>query len=408
MDWKKRYLEAAENFRDCRCDATFLSGFNVNIDRVIDAERILEDKAEPKELEEIRSWSDFQSVLSYCVSNGKNMEIDLEDYRPEIDGGRRFIGGQGGIVSTFASRIGAESVLYTPIISEELADALDDGIMSPLTDGDISLTDIENCVNSEEIKENLIFEFRGEKSGRMILSDDLPGFQPLFSEEWEDNLTLLDSEVDRVFLAGFHHLREENIERAGRQLGMIDSPLHVEYVYTDDRKSDDVVMKILPEADSIGFDHEEMVQILESIEYAEEPESIEEYIEALSEVMNFSEVDRVHLHTYNFHICLVSKDYSITPEEVLDSMLFGEIAAIASAEKGDIPEREDIESFDFEDKHLRGLEEIEKVSENGIEEFDDFYACLIPVVIHERPKRLVGLGDLISARSFFWELFQSQ
>ena len=408
MDWKNRYLEGAKKFKDCRCDATLLSGFNVNIDKVIEAEKIVEDSAEPEELEEINSWKEFQSVLKFCVENGKNMEIDLHEYRPDIEGGKRFIGGQGGIVSTFASRMGAESVLYTPIISEDLAEALDEGIKGPVMDGDVSLKDIENCVNSEKIKENLIFEFRGRKSGRMILSDDLEGFQPMFSERWEDKLELLDSAVDRFFLAGFHHLKERNIERAGRQLERIKSPLHVEYVYTDNRKSDEVVKRILPEADSIGFDHEELLQILESINYTEEPEKIGEYIDALSEVKKFSEVDRVHLHTYDFHICLVSKDYPTEPEEVLESMLFGEIAAIASAEKGDIPEREDIESFDFEDKHLRGVEDVEKVSEKGIKEFEDFYACLIPVIIHERPKRLVGLGDLISAGSFFWELFQSQ
>lgn len=407
MDWERKYLDTAEKFRELSCGKKLLAGFNTNIDRVLRAEDIVEDFPSEK-MEKISSWDDFQKVLNFCLDSGKNMEIDLKDYRPEIDGGETFIGGQGGIVSTFISRMGAESVLYTPIVSERLVESIDNEILGVKTGDGLEFKGITECVNSEKFKENLIIEFRSEKSGRLILSDHLEGFQPLFSEDIEDRIDELEKMVDRFFLAGFHHLEKKKIEKAGRQVRSLKSPVHVEYVYTDDRKSDTVVEEILPNADSIGFDEEEMLQVLESVGINDSPEKIEDFVEDLVEVREFTGVERVHLHTYEFHICVVSDSYGRTREQVLEEMVFGEIAAIASAEKGDIPFREDVESFDFEDKHFRGVDEIKEKTDEGIIELDNGFAALIPVVIHEDPERLVGLGDMISAGSFFWSCFQPQ
>ncbi|EHK00758.1 hypothetical protein HRED_11237, partial [Candidatus Haloredivivus sp. G17] len=42
--------------------------------------------------------------------------------------------------------------------------------------------------------------------------------------------------------------------------------------------------------------------------------------------------------------------------------------------------------------------------ETGKALIEDYKVCAIPTLIHEDPKRLVGMGDLISSGAFAYEL----
>ncbi len=401
LDWKKKYVEVARNFSVDR-EKTFLSGFNANIDRVFRADEVLTRNPEEEDLGSIESYEDLLKVLKYCKENGKNKEIDIESYKPEIEGGETYIGGQGGIVSTFCSRIGTDSVIYTPFISEKLSEAMDSDIKTKSCEEN-SFTYIENALNSEKTKENMIFEFQGDKTGRLILSDSLEGFEPVFMED-DDFLDFIDEKVDRFFFSGFHHISNEEIDTAKEQLKYLDTSIHLEYVYNDEDKARKIVNNIFPFVESIGCDGDEMEQIME-VKGMEKPQNTREYIEKMEKIARDSGIERFHVHTYNFHMCMVRKGYGIDVERVLDSMLFGELCAIASADKGDIPYLEDIRNFSMNNKHLKGEGKVRRISDNGIIEKEDFYVLMIPIIIHEKPERLVGLGDLISSGSFFSEVF---
>ncbi len=401
MDWKKKFLEISEDFPEPDKNKKFLAGFNANIDRVLSAEKIIDSEIRPKDLERITKKDDLKSVLAYCKEKGKNKEIDIERFKPNIEDGKTFIGGQGGIVSTFASRIGANSAIYAPFISKRLSRAMDDEVLVPVTEK--KFKNVSDAVNSGKTKENLIFEFKGDKTGRLILSDSLKGFEPVFMED-EAFIKFIDEEIDRFFFSGFHHISEEMVEKARNQLKTLNTPIHFEYVYTDGKKSKKIVEEILPCVESLGCDGDEMNQIAESIGL-EPPESLNEHVDTMIKIMEKTGLSRFHIHTYEFHICVFRKDYGISPEKVLDSMVFGELCAIASAEKGDIPFIKDVRNFDFEEKHLKGVGKIEDFSETGIVSLNEFSIVAIPIIIHENPERLVGLGDIISSGGFFSEIF---
>ena len=401
MNWEEKYLEVAEEFSRLDLDKTFLTGFNANIDRVVRVEEFLKDEeVDEKDHEKVENIKKLKEVLAYCKKNGKNKEIDINSYKPKISGGDIFIGGQGGIVSAFAEKAGFNSILYTPFLSKELVENLPKTLS--YFDGE-KIDVIGNSVNSEKFKENIIFEFEGKNSGRVILSDDLPGFKPFFKGLAEKNLGKIDEKVDRFFFSGFHHMSKKHFNVVERQLKTIKSPIHVEYVYTSKDRSVEMVEKVLPNAESIGMDEDEFEQILEALNYHEQPESIEEYVDALVFVKDELAVERIHLHTYAFHIMLLDKDFPTSPEVAHKSMFLGEIAAIASAGLGNIPERDDIEGIDLKNTEFRGIEEVERVFGDGIIDHGDYHLLAIPILIHKNPKRLVGLGDTISSGSFFGE-----
>lgn len=412
--WRRRYQEVDTE----SSEANVMVGFNANIDVKYSVEELgldLED-SEAKNIEDLDSKEDFLSLLSYCMENGENKEVNCNNLNLEFDGGTEEIGGQAGIMANFLADKTHEAVFYTPFLSEKLVENLDSSLTYPVNAGNgLELVEIGEAANTDRTKVNKIFEFDGEKTGRLILSDKLRGFGPYFRKGVEDHIQELDEGLDRVLLSGFHNADgniEAKLKKASQQLEKFDTPVHMEYVDLSD-KLNLLEKYIFPHVESIGLDEYEMKALEEALEVQldnDEPSLGEAFQFAKFFISEF-DLDRVHIHTYGYHLNVTTENYEVEPEKIRESMLYGEASAVQMADKGSIPEN--INSLGFENKHIRRLDDLEDFKDffnledfvkTGIANIEGLNVVAIPPVIHEDPKRLVGMGDVISAGSFVKEI----
>lgn len=416
--WIEKYRDSKDLLKPSR---DVLVAFNANIDEVIDVGNLeigLEE-VRSRELEKVSGMEQLKSTLKYCMENSENRELELEELDHSFEGSEENIGGQAGIMANFLAGLGNGVIFYTPFLSEKLAELMDEKILYPVVEGDFKLKNVRDSTNTDRTKQNLIFEYSGEQTGRVIFSRKLKGFGPYFRKGVEENFKDIEQNTDRTLLSGFHDV-EGNVKaklgKSGKQIEKLDTPIHIEFVYRNDELSSLIIEHILPRADSIGMDEGELARLTEllglEINHGGDM-SLGEVFQASKQIVERFDLDRCHVHTYRFHACVATSDYSVSKKRMRDAMLFGELCAIKNAEKGGIPAAEDLERFDMEDKHLHDLGELEDFQEffeledfleQGTAELEGHKVAAIPSIIHENPKRLVGMGDIISAGAFVAEL----
>lgn len=414
--WRTKYTEIS-NSPDIG-DFQILTAFNANIDRTIKFEELDWDlNIDAENLDRVEDLEDVKKVLKFAVENGKNMEVDSSDLDLEFKSGSQSIGGQAGIMANFLSGLNGSVTFYTPLLSEELAGIIDDKVLHPYFDKKFSLKNVRDASNTDRTKENIIIEFSEPQSGRLILSDKLRGFGPYFRTGIEENIDLIDQNIQGALLSGFQNItgnKEVKIEKAWQQLGKINSRTHIELVDCDKEKFELITGELLPKSNSVGLDENEALKLADIIgkEYSA-PLHIGEAFELLKIVIEKSNLDRCHLHTYQYHLIVADRSYPLKLEDIRDGMIFGELAAIKSADLGRIPEISDFNGLEFDNIHVKNLDELEdfgdffnleNFAENGVAKIEDYKVAAIPTLIHEEPKRLVGMGDLISSGAFVYEL----
>jgi ADP-dependent phosphofructokinase/glucokinase len=411
-EWLEKYrsVEGKEDF-----GSQILLGFNANIDvsqKFEELDMDLED-VEAEELREIESEEDLKKVLKHCRENSANLEVDASGFDPAIDGDGQ-IGGQAGIMSNFLSNIGHRAVIYTPFLSEELAEKIDSEVLYPSVDEGMVLESVSEAANSDRTKKNYIIEFE-EESCRLILSDHLRGFGPYFRKSVEEKFPELQGEIDRAIFSGFHDVDgniDSKFRKAEKQLRKLHIPKHLEFVSKSREKDEKILERILPYFTSVGMDENEIRKVSDVMGYevSEEP-SLGEVYTASKKIIQKYDVRRVHIHTMTFHSVVAERSYPVRDKRIRDSMLFSELSAVSMAEKGEIPGREDIELKEGEIhvtklddlEHFADFFDLDDFTETGMTRIEDYKVVAIPTLIHEEPKRLVGMGDIISSGAFTTE-----
>lgn len=419
--WVQRYRE------HCRPpesdDVDVLTAFNANIDMLFDVDEMDLDleEVESENLDVLDNIKDLKSVLKYCIENDANEEASIGDLSQSFDGGEERIGGQAGIMANYLSGLGNSVIFYTPFLSEELAEMINVNVLFPTIDDDFVLKNVRDASNTDRTKKNLIFEFDSDKTGRLIASDSIKGFGPYFRKSIVDGFEEMDQNLDRVLLSGFHDVegnKEAKLEKSRNQLEQIETPIHMEYVNTDDETAEKIIKKIFPKIDSAGFDEEETKQVRRLINSEDTDGELtagDAFDTAKSLIEEFN-LSRVQVHTYNFHITVVKDEYPVETEKIRDAMLFGEISAIKSAEKGEIIQKNDLKELDMEDKHIKRMDMIEDFGDffqidnfvkEGTGEIEGYRVAAIPTIIHENPERVVGMGDILSSGAFVGEVMKN-
>ena len=414
--WRNRYVEMAES-PDIG-EFHVLTGFNANIDRTLkfeDLEWSLEVEAE--HLETVKDMEDVRKVLKYSMEEGKNLEVDASKLNKDFGGGKTSIGGQAGIMANFLSGLNGSVTFYTPLLSEKLAGEINEKVLHPYFEDEFVLKNVRDASNTDRTKENVIIEYSEPQSGRLILSDRLRGFGPYFRSGTAENLNLIDENIQGALFSGFQNVtgnKELKIEKSKQQLEKIESKTHIEMVDCSRDLFNLIGHNILPHADSVGLDENEALQLAEVAgKNISEPLHLGEAFDLFKTLMKETGLQRCHLHTYRYHLIVADENYNLGLEDIRDGMLFGELAAIKSAELGRIPVSADLDGLSFEDVHVKSLDEfeefedffnLENFAENGLAEIDEFKVVAVPTLIHENPERLVGMGDLISSGAFAYEL----
>lgn len=411
-DWEEKYRNSTDLVES---SVGVLTGFNANLDVIHQVSEIDLDLegVNPELLEEVSNLDELRSSLKYCIENSennesnKNLEIDFE--------GEEFIGGQAGIMSNFLAGTGNGVIFYTPLLSEELASEIDEKVLYPVIDGDFTLKNVRDASNTDRNKKNHIFEFnKKDSSGRLILSDTLKGFGPYFRKGVEENLDTIQKNIECAVFSGFHDIegnKDAKLKKSAKQLEMIDKPTHLEFVDKNQEITSLILKYILPKVDSFGLDETEFESLMELLEM-ETPEgnlNLGKAFDASKRLIKKFDLERIHLHTYRYHLVVAENGYTTSKNEIRNSMLYGEVAAIQAADKGYIPSKEDISDFDMENKEINGLEELhhfgdffdlERFDEKGIAEIDGYKVIAIPTIIHNNPEKTVGMGDIISSGAF--------
>jgi ADP-dependent phosphofructokinase/glucokinase len=411
-EWLKKYRSVEEK---SDFGSKVLLGFNANIDvsqSFSELEISLED-VEAEEIQSISSREDLKKVLKFCRENSTNLEVDIQDYNPDLNGEEQ-IGGQAGIMSNFLSNINHRAVIYSPFLSQDLAENIDSEVLYPDFEDGMVLKSVSDAVNSDRTKKNYIIEFE-EESCRLILSDSLRGFGPYFRKSVEEKFPDLEKEIDRAIFSGFHDVEgnvDSKLRKAEKQLRKMHIPKHLEFVSKSPERDEIVLDRILPYFTSVGMDETEINKIGDIMGYdiSDEP-SLGEVFTASKKIIQKYHVRRVHVHTMHFHSVVAERSYPVRDKRIRDSMLYSELAAVSMAETGEIPEKEDI-GLNNDKMHVTKLDDLEHFSdffdltefvETGITRIEDYKVIAIPTLIHEEPKRLVGMGDIISSGSFTTE-----
>lgn len=415
-EWIEKYRDSGRMLEGSR---DVLVAFNANIDRVLRLEEtgIELENVEPESIESVEGLRQLKSSLKHSLEKSENREYELKSLDHRFETGKKQLGGQAGIMTNFLSNIGETVIFYTPLLSEKLAELVNDNVLFPVTEPDFALKNVRDAANTDQTKENLIFEYESEGTGRVIFSDSLKGFGPYFRKGIENNFPELEENIDRAILSGFHDVegnREAKLEKAGNQLEKLDIPVHVEYVHRTSKVAELTLEHVIPEAESLGVDENELVKLCGLLDIdIEQDFSLGEAFNACKQIIEEKELERIHLHTYRFHLTVTRSSYEVKKKKILDAMLFGERAALKTAEKGELPVKEDLEDFSMEKMHLDGFKELndfqdffelENFASEGFTEIDGFKVVAIPTLIHEDPGRLVGLGDIISAGAFTAEI----
>ena len=414
--WRERYQEISEKTPEL--DFSVLTAFNANIDLRTSFEELnwdLED-IEGEVLDSVNNIDEVKSVLKHAIRHGENIECNLKGLDEEISG-EKSLGGQAGIMANFLSGLNGSVTFYTPFLSEELAELVDEKVLHPYFDEEFILKNVRDASNTDRTKKNIIIEYNQDKSGRLILSDSLRGFGPYFRSEIEKNLELIDQDVDRILVSGFHNAQgnfEAKISKSVDQLGKLESPKHLEMVDCQPDKFKHIMEELTPHVESIGLDETEGRKVREFFDLETNDKlHIGEAFEMSKKLISKSNLERVHLHTYRYHLLVTDKDYPIALEHLRDSMLFGETSAVLSADIGRLPESEDFGGLNFDNVHIKKMDELEEFAdffnlegfaEKGYAMVEDYKVAAIPTLIHEDPERLVGMGDLISSGTYVYEI----
>lgn len=344
------------------------------------------------------------------MENSENLEVEKKSDL-ELGGGRDQLGGQAGIVSNFLSSTNNTVIFYTPFLSEEIAENVNENVLYP-SEG-FELKNVRDSVNSDRIKKNIVIEFAEKSSGRLILSDKLKGFGPYFRGEVEKNLDKIDQNVDRVFVSGFHDADGNKIAKftkAKRQLRQIDSTVHLEYVNTDRDTAELMTETVIPSADSLGTDLEELEELCEVLDIELENDSLGAVFQACKELLEELNIDRIHVHTFNFQVCVATDNYEIEAERMEKSLRFGAFSGFLLADKGSLPTIDDYKTR--EDSEIKGIDDLKHFGDHlNLEDFeyegfcviDGYKVAAVPNLVHPDPERLVGLGDVVSSSAFVSE-----
>ncbi|MFB6245802.1 MAG: ADP-dependent glucokinase/phosphofructokinase [Candidatus Nanohaloarchaea archaeon] len=411
--WLQRYRESAGLGRK---KAEVLLGFNANIDRIVSLENSelkIED-VRPRKHERVSTITEMKQELRDCVESGESREVDVEGIN--ISGGETRAGGQPAIMANYLASLEDKPIFYTPELSEVLAGEIKSGVKVPSAEGEqLELLDVEEAADSDRTKENLIVEYEEGTGGRVIFSSSLRGFGPYFDSELEPHLEELDDEVDCCVLSGFHDAEgnvEARLEKSRKQLQSMESPIHLEYVHRNRYYAEKIFEEIVSEVDSLGLDEGEGRALADSLDIVDEITefNLGEAFKLAKEMIHRYRLERVHIHTTDYHLCATERDY-LAPEKIRRAMLYGDLCGFRACSSGQISGQEDLEAG-ISRSSIQGLEElndfgdyfgIEEFAAEGIARLKGLNVVAIPPLIDESPERMVGIGDIISCGAFTGE-----
>lgn len=474
MDYKKVWDEYLQQACDQRIKARVFAAFNTNVDAIVHVHGELVRKLIESDesidwgrvnnlsigdISSIKSKEEFMAVLKDRLFKGKSFHIVLEntDLLAWLDehftGVEESMGGQAGIIANQMAALGADSMVYTPLLSEKQANLFHKTVTTPvITEDGLSIKTARVAARpNDETKINWIFEyaanetftFLGEvittpRANRIILATRPRGSVMSFSREMARYLPQLGKRIDVAFLAGYHYAEPINVD--GRTFGEFMSDtvehlrslkqgnpaikLHYEYVPMKRPELESQMLKtISQEIKSFGINENEIKRVLKEYGFEEELAEIEREERAYSlykgalKLWETMRLDRIQVHNLGYYVLVLRKPYPVPPEQVRQACLFASSVNAMKAKYGGYVMPEQLAEAAGTPLSDVGLEQLarlveelkeerqdaDKLLQEGYLEFADHYLLVTPAHIIPDPVSTVGMGDTISSSSYAME-----
>lgn len=422
-----------------------ICGYNVNIDAVhnISGDEIsrliagLGLKPRPELPREISGMEDLFSGLLFCMKKGSGAELLVTDPKTAdaIDssfGWDYRLGGNAGNMANVLASLGAEPVLNIPAPTNRQVSFLHPRVMLA-EDGSLEQANIAGRDGKDMT--HFVFQFpAGEKAAtadetivsprenRFIASFDLLNINlrtdPSFDGYCDEHL----AEMDGALVAGFHLVPYNSHEEIMRErLGQIRSwkenkPELFVHAEMGSFQRPEIMGYLLEHlaSDSIGMNEDELSMVI-----GFEP-GWRGIIDAARRIRSHSDVSRVCVHTKEYVVSAISEARClIGPEEEISALDHGTEVAATLAASGSVTgasgmagEGSVVGLHPALNTNAAGASAVDDFCAKGAKRFgrgaylrqgDDF-CCLVPSFNVSHPLVVVGLGDSMTAATFFYEL----
>lgn len=442
--------------------STTFAAFNVNVDALVHIdpdliewissqfdqhEEPLRDETLPRSVESV---PELVALLHAAMQTGKSHYGFLADdtaawCRKHLPNSEYKLGGQAGIIANLMATLGADSRLYTTLLSDQQAEIIHPAVRVPVVHGDdLSWDGVQHAADpNQPTKVNWIFEYpKGmtcrfpqgtittPRANRVILSTSAPGSFSKFLPPIAERLPELGASIDVAFMAGYHRGNgdvagtEAFIAESRRQLqalkqGNENLVVHIEYVPAREPEHERIIWEGLAGAfDSFGINEHELAQLLyvfgeeaaaQAIRENENAYTVWQGARVLQKILP---VPRIHVHNLGYYVLLLDRGYASTPDIVRDSCILASTANAAKAIHGDITSVDQVVEaarIPFSEigavqmrlfaENLRqaGYDVPDDFMDNGIVPLADHTALVVPAHVVPNPVSTVGMGDTISS-----------
>ena len=359
--------------------------YNSNIDNIdprMELEKLTNKKPKPNFPKEIKTKKDIVSAALFCMNSGEGHELQMPSklsnkLKEKLNPKKRSLGGQAGIMSNYLSKLNADCTVYTPFLSK---------FKEKLFEKNVKLIS-----DKKKEKNNWIFEFKkgdelfGVKSkttGRFIAGERNKEY--VFNYNNNNNIKNFDCAI----FAGFQNIvgnPKKQLNKASKLIKNSKIPVHFEFVY-DPIIEDKILEKIATPCYSMGADSVEIKEIAKilghtPIDYTKK----EKMIKLLKKINKDLNLERLYLHTPEYFLT-VGKNLN---KKTKKAMEFAEISAASHA----------LGNF----KSAKDLKKGKKVKQNKTKSVLNKDYIIVPNRMVKNPKRVVGLGDIVSASLFLGE-----
>lgn len=395
-----------------------LVGFNVNLDRII----FVTPELLTSGIFNLPILSDLRSRLFSSMHTCTAEEWIVSDQplyqqftRIFADSGHLFMGGQAGIAAVHLASTGCADVLCVAFSPGPETRKI-------LNNAGVHLMDSNTGSSSHEDIIHLVFEFPPglvpvaegviPRNNRFIVS---PAHTPESILVPHDHMNASSAGIcryNRAFLSGYQYLRADaEFARAADQILLMKQNnnrirVHVECVSTTDtRVIRGFIQTIIPVADSIGLNENELVLLLHCLDPQENEYGVKETLSAIQQVKgalelcNTTGLKRLHLHTFGYYV-LVIRNECAQPEASLNALLFAS-RTVARAARGSVEE--------ISPAGILAYDEIDRIFgpplSEGIFCTSTHTIVMIPTIIAQDITKTSGLGDILSSSAFVADLF---
>lgn len=430
--WRRRYASALGKAADRAAHAPderelIACGFTTNVDLVVDLNQALLDRLLTGQALDLRrplaavvaSVPDLLAAIVRHAALGTGTDLPVAEavvqrWLIERVGGRRQVGGTGAQAACTLSRLGFRPLLHATGLSapqvavlEETGEILVAGDDGPRPVGQV-VTDTDPTMwhVALEYLAGLVVPSDGgtvaaPAANRVIVSHDPVNASFSVAPSFVEAVADPANNVQRVLVSGFSQVIEprararvlrETVAALRRwrrarpnilthaELGAMPEPAMMA----------NVAQGLAPAVDSIGFNADELGDLLAAWRFASVTES-HSLAAALKTVRNRIPAPRLGLHTARICLTLTMSD----PETERDALLFASLVAATRARIGTFPAFADLaDSLTPMVVDQRGLAVVRSPGlVDGIGRVGDDWLVGVPGIVVDHPAATVGLGD---------------